>query len=379
MKNYVLCVFVIFTAIISCDTAKGHKNPLQQVLSSDNPKIKRVMDSIGQHEVQIIYTQIDRKEGRVHFTDFEFQVNSSQYFYPASTVKFPVALLALSKLNQMEHMDRNTRFYIEGDTVETTFAAEIQKIFAVSDNEAYNRLFEFLGQDYINDKLSEKAFGPIRISHRLSAPNADEITTKPLVIYENDSTTTITAPIINTSAKALTLNGTEKGKGFYSDGELVDEAFDFSLKNHYPIRTQHQFLKTVMFPEQFTPDQKINLRDDQLEFVHKAMHKLPKKMGYDPETYYDGYCKFFIYGDTKNDIPEHIKIYNKVGDAYGTLTDCAYVKDTKNDVEFMLTATILVNKDGIFNDDAYEYDEIGFPFLAELGREIHQLEIDRKK
>ena len=44
----------------------------------------------------------------------------------------------------------------------------------------------------------------------------------------------------------------------------------------------------------------------------------------------------------------------------------------------MLTATILVNKDGIFNDDNYEYDEIGIPFLAELGRQLYNYELSRK-
>ena len=43
----------------------------------------------------------------------------------------------------------------------------------------------------------------------------------------------------------------------------------------------------------------------------------------------------------------------------------------------MVTATILVNKDGIFNDDAYEYDEIGIPFLAELGRALYAIELKR--
>ena len=40
---------------------------------------------------------------------------------------------------------------------------------------------------------------------------------------------------------------------------------------------------------------------------------------------------------------------------------------------------ITVNKNGIFNDDDYEYDEIGIPFLAELGRELYALELKRKK
>ena len=101
-----------------------------------------------------MYTQIERKNGNVQFIDYTYQVDSTQYFYPAHTVKFPIALLTLLKLNSIDNMDRNTRFYVEGDTLETTFAKEIEKIFAVSDTEAYNRLFEFLGQDYINQELS---------------------------------------------------------------------------------------------------------------------------------------------------------------------------------------------------------------------------------
>ena len=101
------------------------------------------------------------------------------------------------------------------------------------------------------------------------------------------------------------------------------------------------------------------------------MSNLPKNAGYDPKEYYDGYCKFFMFGDTKENIPSNIKIYNKVGDAYGTLIDCAYIVDEVNNVEFMVSATLLVNKDGIFNDDKYDYDTIGFPFLAELGRQLY--------
>jgi hypothetical protein len=38
----------------------------------------------------------------------------------------------------------------------------------------------------------------------------------------------------------------------------------------------------------------------------------------------------------------------------------------------MLSATILANKNGIYNDNIYEYDEISLPFLAELGRILYQ-------
>ncbi|MGB6151429.1 MAG: serine hydrolase [Pricia sp.] len=336
------------------------------------------MDSVSQYEVQIRYTQIDRKKDDITFTDYDFQVDTNTYFYPASSVKFPIAVLALEKLNGMDSLNKDTRFYVEGDSVETTFAEAISEIFAVSDNAANNRLVEFLGQDAINFGLQEKGIRPVRIAHRLGY-RSEDLATRPLVIYQNDSTTTILKGSFNTDPEPLELKGIQKGTGFYEDGALVEEAFDFSLKNYYPIQAQHGLLKRIIFPQKVPSEERFDLSEAQRNFLMTAMHTVPRNVGYDPEEYYDGYCKFFMFGDTQKNIPENIKIYNKVGFAYGTLTDCAYITDTQNKVEFMLTATILVNKNGIFNDDTYEYENIGIPFLAELGRQLYNYEMTRKK
>ena len=45
----------------------------------------------------------------------------------------------------------------------------------------------------------------------------------------------------------------------------------------------------------------------------------------------------------------------------------------------MVSAIIYCNSDGIFNDDKYDYDEIGFPFMKHLGQVIYDLELKRKK
>lgn len=369
---------LIIGLFFSCSNEPVNDNLLEVALSSNNPKIKRVMDSLDRYEVQIRYTKIDRKNDSIFFTDYDFQVDKDAYFYPASTVKFPIAVLGLERLNETDTLNREVRYYVEGDTLESTFSKDVVEIFSVSDNLANNRLVELLGQDAINASLWEKGVEPVRISHRLGY-HSEDLETKPLIIYLNDSTTGITKPSINLAPIRLSLKNIRKGIGYYEDDTLMEDPFDFSLKNYYPIEAQHGVLKRVIFPEQFRPEQRFNLSPDQHAFLLEAMKILPRNAGYDPTEYYDGYCKFFIYGDTKDTIPSHMEIYNKVGFAYGTLTDCAYIKDTKNKVDFMLTATILVNKDGIFNDDAYEYNEIGIPFLAELGREIHRLELERKR
>lgn len=48
-------------------------------------------------------------------------------------------------------------------------------------------------------------------------------------------------------------------------------------------------------------------------------------------------------------------------------------------MEFLLTATIHANADGIFNDDKYEYDEVAIPFLASLGRAVLDYERSRTR
>lgn len=353
--------------------------PLEKALASQNPNIQRVMDNLDAYEVQIRYTQIDRRNDSVIFTDHDFQVDANSYFYPASTVKFPAAVAALEKLNEIDSLSMDTRFFVEGDSVQTTFAKAVSEIFAVSDNAANNRLLEFLGQDDLNRRMERRGVSPIRIAHRLSTDNADDVTTKPLVFYLNDSTTALSSSIINAAIQPLELNDIKKGKGYIAGETHQQGAFDFSLKNYFPIDAQSALLKRIIFPEAFPEAQQFKLNKKQREFLLEAMHTLPSKVGYDPVDYYDSYVKFFLFGDSTEPMPEHIKIYNKVGYAYGTLTDNAYIKDTKNNIDFMLTATILVNSDEVFNDDAYEYDEVGIPFLAQLGRELYQLELKRKR
>lgn len=100
----------------------------------------------------------------------------------------------------------------------------------------------------------------------------------------------------------------------------------------------------------------------------------------DSSQNYDAYCKFLMYGADKNIvIPNTIRIFNKIGIAYGFITDIAYFVDFGNNIEFALSATIYLNNDGIFNDDKYEYETIGFPFMKNLGKEIYDYELKRER
>ncbi|MFD1161446.1 serine hydrolase [Hwangdonia seohaensis] len=364
MRYFVLIAITFFSSCKSEST-----DPIETVLASSNPKIKTIADAIGNHEVQILFTEVKREKDSVYFKDYSFQVDDNTYFYPASTVKLPIAILALEKIKDHTLIDRNTLFNVEGDSTKTTVSNAIKKIFAVSDNAAYNRLFEYLGKDFINRKLKEKGINA-RISHRLSVDNSADLKTKPLIFYNQNEVIFKTDSVINQPINPLKLNKITKGKGYMANDSLVNNPMDFSLKNYLPVTALHQIMKRLMFPELYPHRQQFHLTPIDRSFLINTMKILPHEAGYTTDDYYESYVKFLVFGDSKKPLPKHIKIYNKVGNAYGYLTDCAYIVNEKTKKEYIITATIHVNKNQIFNDNNYEYDTVGFPFLAELGRQL---------
>jgi hypothetical protein len=116
-------------------------------------------------------------------------------------------------------------------------------------------------------------------------------------------------------------------------------------------------------------------------FLIQYLSQFPSETNYpkyDTATYFDSYVKFF-FRDSAHKMPPGLRVFNKVGWAYGFMTDVSYVADFANKVEFMLSATVYVNSDGILNDNKYEYETRGYPFLYQLGQTIYQYELKRKR
>ncbi|WP_225974039.1 hypothetical protein [Arachidicoccus ginsenosidivorans] len=45
----------------------------------------------------------------------------------------------------------------------------------------------------------------------------------------------------------------------------------------------------------------------------------------------------------------------------------------------MLSCTLYVNEDGVINDNKYDYETVGFPFMTTLGQAVYQYELKRKR
>ncbi|ANE49769.1 hypothetical protein SY85_03940 [Flavisolibacter tropicus] len=347
-------------------------------------------------QIQIIYTQIDRDEkNKPSFKHYYYNINPSNYYYPASTVKLPAAVLALQKLNELniKGLDRNTTMVTEADYPgqtsvyndpttpdgRPTIAHYIKKILLVSDNEAFNRLYEFLGQEYLNDKLAKMGYDQTQIIHRLNIALNEEQNrhTNPVFFADTSGQVIYQQPLIRSNLSYQKRTNL-LGVGYYSDDKLVHKPFDFSMKNRLTLIDLHSILQSVLFPNDVPQKQRFQLTADDYQFLYNYMSMYPKESVFPSfdSTHNDAYVKFLLYG-SKDPVNPNIRVFNKVGDAYGFLIDAAYIVDFENNIEFLLSAVIHCNSDGIYNDDKYDYDQVGFPFMKHLGEVIYGYEKTR--
>jgi len=394
-------IILLFASFGFSQSRKKNNNLIEDLLKSRPDLFKTILDEPEKYEVQVLYTQIDRDKNNIpRFTPYKYRVNPKEYFYPASSVKLAAAILSLQKLNELktDGLDKNTFLMI--DSTESwqskaekdisapdslpTISHYIRKILLISDNDAFNRLYEFCGQKYLNEELWERGYKNTNLIYRLSVALTKEQNrkTNPFRFYNSDSVIYEQPEQINPKQYKNNLPTLLKGIGFYQGDSLVNKPKDFTYSNYFSIEDLQEGLKAVIFPKYIPSKKRFNLQQEDYKFLQKYLSMLPaesKYPKYDTVSYWDSSVKFFMYGKTKSSIPENIRIFNKVGAAYGYMIDNAYIVDFNSKVEFMLTAVIYVNKDQIFNDDVYEYDAIGLPFMANLGKLIYEYELKRER
>jgi hypothetical protein len=398
-RKYIALSLTVF--LMACNATKqsaktiGMNNQFLDSLFKTDASMQAFIVEKDSLNIQVIYTKIDRdKNNAPTFTSYDFNVNPARYFYPGSTVKMPVAFLALEKLRDLKkfQIDRNTvtntQPSINGQAPFYTFdsvgsiAKYVEEIFLVSDNEAFNRLYEFVGPEYIQQKLQEKGYNQVAIRHRLSVALTDAQNRQTNAIKFIDANGKVLFSQPEQLSKVTYQEPEIKlGKGYYSDGRLVDAPFNFTYKNRLQLADLNKMLQTLLFPEVNKPA-RFTIDEIDRKFLLRSMSAFPREglvHKYSAQENPDRDVKFLMEGLATTPAYNHIRCFNKSGLAYGYLTDVAYFVDFENNVEFMLSATILSNKDQVFNDDKYDFETIGYPFMKLLSKAVYDHELKRPK
>lgn len=349
-----------------------------------HPVLDRVMGDPAAFRAKIVYVRIDRDEnGAPSFCCHELGGDPAAYFYPASTVKLPLALSALEKIHalRLPALTIDTPFYASSgepgsQTVPTTLRRCIRDIFLVSDNQSANRLYEFVGPVALHASLRSKGYVHTEIRHRFGlAPSEARPGTGPVRFVERG---------VEIYAQAACPGAVAAGDSHPADGIPLHGFPEDGTGNRTCLKELLEMLRSVLFPQSLPARRRFRLKAEDLAILQEVLQAYPSDQvspRYDPHRYPPAYGKFLLWGGARDArIPPYLKVFNKAGWAYGFLTDVAYVADYRHQVEFMLGATLRVDSCAATGGDAgYDYDRIGKPFLGALGQAVYAYELSRPR
>ena len=387
--------------IVLSSIAQSDNRLLEKLMQQKPEQFGKILANPKEYRLQILYTQIDRDKNNVpHFKEYTYNLNPKEYFYPASTVKMPLAFLALEKINNLKIKglskstqmvydsvsDRHEQIYNNPYSINGVQNIEqaVKEIFLVSDNNAANRLFEFVTPHTVHEQLAKKGYKDVYIRNRIElGRTAKENRSTQAINFFNEQGKIIYHQPAAFNKDSLPYYNAFIGNGYLNNQDsLIKGPLNFSEKNRIYLSDLTHILKSVLFFDQTPPSQRFNLTTEDRKFLLHYMHTLPTQSNYptyDSVKFWPNYCKFLYTGSEIGPFPNNLKIFNKVGDAYGFLLDIAYIMDPEKKVEFMLSAVIYCNSDGIINDSKYDYDSVGYPFYKNLGQLIYNYELQRKK
>jgi hypothetical protein len=394
--------YIILLLVVKANSINAQwPAPFNAILPSIQDSVaKKVLASPNTYRLQLVYTQIDRDQNGIpHFTNHTLYADADYYFNPASMVKMPLAFLAIEKLYELNQpgVNKYTRMQFDSNyqrqvamyadssaqNKKPSIAHFIKRAFLISENDPYNRLYQFVGQGPTNQKLLAKGYSSTKITKQFMGYTDDQnrhtngiqfMDEKGLPILKlapqyNKDSFQFGAPILIGEAH------------WNSKDQVVNAPFDFTRHNNISLEDMQKMLQSIIFPASVPKQNRFNMTEADRLFLLQYLSQYPSETNYpkyDSAHFYDSYVKFF-FQDSTHSMPKHIRVFNKVGWAYGFLTDVSYVLDTKNNIDYMLSATLYVNSDGVVNDSKYDEETVGFPFLNKIGTAFYEYELKRPR
>ncbi len=379
-------------------------NILDTILIQKSSRFNAIFTNPAMHHVQVIYTQINRDENnRASFTTATYHLNNDDFFYSASMVKLPSCALAFEKVEELArfHVNANSKMLtdsanrcqstLNSDTGSITgyptISQYVKRMLLVSDNQAYSRMYEFLTPEYIHSKLLNKGYPTALIRTRFN-PNClgnPNDFCNPIRFLNDSGKLLYTQPASYYSASKISMPVKNAVKLIQFDHLKYNYRKDFSQSNYITLSDLHEMLKSIMFPSDTLEYKTFIMSDENRRLLWKYLQMLPSesvspRYG-DRNQYIDTYKKYLYYGlDSAVIRNKNIRIFNVVGESYGYTTDCAYIIDFENRIEFMISATYFIqNANGVIDGTSNTFTKFIMPFFRDLGQSLYEYERCRYK
>ena len=354
------------------------------------------LDDPAAFRVQVLISGVETAAGQPARLVRSAYRLGAEYFYPASAIKLAAAVAALQTVERLNAANGSIDLIetplriaplFAGDPSQEddptnraegriTVGHEIRKLALVSDNQAFNRLYDLVGYDELNAAMERLGLSSTVITHRLSETRAvPDPRASAAVTFLPSGRAPIAVPA-RTSARVRSNRGAGLliGTAEIRGGDVVPGPMDFTARNGMSLIDLQNLLVKLARPDIDVDGPPLGLDDLHRTMLLDAMTRYPRESPnpvYSPDTFPDDVSKFLLPG-VRRIFPstrpgERVEVTGKIGQAYGFTVENSYLHNTANGRAVFVSAVIYTNSDGVSNDDRYQYDAIGRPFMADLG------------
>lgn len=359
----------------------------QEVFARMPPALAGLVDD-PRHAIQLRRVRVLRDDDSMQrFETRDYGLHPRRWFPAASVTKLPMALLMAEAVqaaggaaDSVLRLDAAPATGEWGDEpLDDSFARGIDRTFAVSENRPYNRWYDMLGGARIHRRLAELGYPHVRLISRLGSSDIEaNRRTGGGALLSADGRELRRFPAGVAPSRGFPFGRVSFGDGWQNDdGSVIHGPHDFTHANFLPLADSLRMLQAFVSPESVPATQRWKIDGALRARLLRAMALRPRESvspRYPEAEHPDGYARWFFVGDGRARYPDGLTVFGKSGMAYGSLSEVAYVVDRDSGVECMLAASIQVNADGILNDDRYEYDTVGIPFMAAWARAVLDVE-----
>lgn len=378
---------------------------LEQILLQDS-LIAQVLKARGgadpcnsgslRHRVQVIVSvpKLNTEGQVVGLTHKTWGLDTSQYFYPASLVKLPTALVAMEQVNVLSRKHTAATPWTDiawqdrgGDcrarnSGRHNIANLIKAMALVSDNEAYNTVFRMVGPTVINGRMTALGHEKVQIVKSFDGCAPWVGSRKLKFTTANGLVFTLPAGTLGTYKTSRTAACAQIGKAYWQGGKLVNAPYDFAYHNVVSLPALHNIWCQLIFP-QAVPKSGLDISDAQRQDYLRWCTQSPQEgspLTYANKKLYPTYLKKYLYygGQPATGTQlaqDSVVSTNVVGQSHGFLADVAHLhipqsKDARLRAGITVSVVVYVNENEVLNDGIYQYQTLGMPFLRNVGRAL---------
>lgn len=407
--------FLVIACVVLARPASAQVTPfedgwiegtLRELPEFESSVAARVLQSPEELRLQILVAEIDDSNASApRLRRHGYRVGTA-YFYPDGAMHLCAAIAAMQQIERLAAaprrpgeepidltLDTPLRFepLADGDPIREldptnladgpakgriTIGHEIRKMLIVSNDEAFDRLYDFVGRDLFNSMMWDAGLASVRARHHMSTPRAEAQSRQfPEVLIDRteDAVTRIPRRSVMLPLPPNPMPGLLVGSAHMNGNERVEGPMDFSTWNAISLVNLQDALVKLARPDVRMTTPGFRISDEHRAFLIAAMTQTPGASDnpkYDSGAFPDDSVKYVLPGIRRVPGMERVEVRSTSGLELGFVTENAHVVDPATGRQFFVVATIYTNSDGVLNDDAYDYDQTALPFMAELGEAL---------